>query len=122
MALLGMPKFPEINNDLIRQDPSFILVNAIKMKKSPRAIMKMMKYFKRNYPSTTENRAHYFSTLKVAKVLEGEFDFQTLFLTEWESEDAFQKAHNLDSFKENAHLRNSSFTRFTEGKGVINLN
>ena len=119
MALPGMPDFPEINNELIRPAPSFILVNAIKMKKTPGSIMKMMKYFKRNYPAITASGTSYFSTLKVAKVLKGDFDFQMLFLTEWASMDAFQELHRSPSFKENVHLRNTSFTGFTEGKGVI---
>lgn len=120
MALPGMPKFPEIENKLIRPEPSFILVNAIKMKSTLGAMMKMMKYFKRNHPTIAESGTHFFSTLKVVKVIKGDFDFNMLFLTEWASMDAFNELHNSIRFKENVHLRNSSFKRFTEGKGIIN--
>ena len=119
MALPGMPKFPEIDNKLIRPEPAFILVNAIKMKMTPTSIVRMMKYFKRNYPSITKSGTNYFSTFKVIKVLKGDFDFKMLFLTEWESMKAFNDVHNSQNFKENVHLRNKSFKGFTEGKGRI---
>lgn len=121
MALPGIPKFPEIDNKLIRPEPAFILVNAIKMKMTPTSIVRMMKYFKRNYPSITKSGTNYFSTFKVAKVLKGDFDFKMLFLTEWKSMKAFNGLHNSGNFKENVHLRNKSFKGFTEGKGKIVL-
>ena len=121
MALPGMPKFPEIDNKLIRPEPAFILVNAIKMKMTPTPIVRMMKYFKRNYPSITKSGTNYFSTFKVAKVLKGDFDFKMLFLTEWKSMKAFNELHNTENFKENVHLRNKSFKGFTEAKGKIVL-
>lgn len=121
MALPGMPKFPEIKNTLIRQEPAFILVNAIKMKSTPGAMLRMIKYFKRNHSSITESGTNYFSTFKVSKVLKGKFDFKMLFLTEWASMDAFNALHESSHFKENVHLRNKSFKGFTEGKGAIIL-
>lgn len=119
MALPGMPKFPEIDNSLMRPAPAFILVNAIKMNMTPTPVIRMMKYFKRNYPAITESGTNYFSTFKVAKVLKGGFDFKMLFLTEWASMEAFNKVHDSPNFKENVHLRNKSFKGFTEGKGRI---
>jgi len=119
MALPGMPKFPEIDNTLVRPAPAFILVNAIKMSMTPTPVIRMMKYFKRNYPSITNSGTNYFSTFKVAKVLKGDFDFKMLFLTEWKSMEAFKAVHNSENFKKNVHLRNKSFKGFTEGKGRI---
>lgn len=122
MALPGMPKFPEIDNKLLRPEPAFILVNAIKMKSTPTSIVRMMKYFKRNHPSITESGTNYFSTFKVLKVLKGEFNFKTLFLTEWKSMEAFNEIHYSQNFKKNVHLRNKSFKGFTEGKGRVLVN
>lgn len=119
MALPGMPKFPEIDNKLVRPAPAFILVNAIKMKTTPTSMIRMMKYFKRNYPSITKSGTNYFSTFKVVKVLKGKFDFKMLFLTEWKSMEAFNEVHSSSNFKNNVHLRNKSFNGFTEGKGRI---
>lgn len=119
MALPGMPKFPEIENTLIRPDPSFILVNAITMKSTPGAIIKMMKYFKTNYPTITKSGIRYFSTLKVVKIIKGDFHFKMLFLTEWMNMDSFSQLHRSLNFKINVYLRNSSFKEFIEGKGKI---
>jgi len=121
-ALPGMPEFPEINNSLMRPEPAFILVNAIKMKMTPASMLRMMKYFKRNYPAITDSGTNYFSTFKVAKVLKGKFNFKMLFLTEWASVKAFNKVHSSEYFKANVHLRNKSFKEFTEGKAnIMNL-
>ena len=122
MALPAIPKFPEIDNILIRSEPAFILVNAINMKMTPTSMIRMMKYFKRNYSSITKSGTNYFSTFKVAKVLKGDFDFKMLFLTEWASMEAFNEVHDSSNFKENVHLRNKSFKGFTEGKGRVYFN
>lgn len=116
-ALPGMPNFPLIQNDLLHPDPAFLLVNAIDMKKTPGAVMRMMRYFKSNYPLLTDYGTQFFATFKVSEVVQGAFGFDMIFLTEWESMEKFHEVHEHPKFRENVHLRNNSFKGFTEAEG-----
>lgn len=118
-ALPGMEDFPLISTAALRPEPAFLLINAIDMKMYPGPVMRMMKYFKRNYPLLKENGTGFFATFKVSKVVYGDFPFGMLFLTEWESMENFQKVHDHPSFRKNVHLRNSSFSGFTEALGRV---
>lgn len=118
-GLPSIPEFPIIQESDVKPAPSFVLFNPFSMKKSPFAMIRMLKYFRLVTPKVSEAGTKFYSAFRPKKVAKGSFKFDMLFLTVWESMDAFNGIHYSDFFTEHVPLRNKSLKRLGEAKGVI---
>lgn len=118
MRMPGLPAFPTIQTSDIKPPPSFVLLNPIKMKKSPRAMFNMLRYFKQNGPKVADAGTEFFALFRRVKVVKGDFDFDMIFLPVWTGIAAFDAIHSGNFFAKVVPLRNNAVKAMADAHAV----
>ena len=117
-----MQDYPVIGSIPHRESPAFILLNGISMNSmaNPMTGIRMLRYMNANLPKLEAQGTTLLGTFEVLDVVRGAFDFDMLFLTEWESPAAFDAVHQDPEFIDIARkTRNRAFRRFADDHGEI---
>ena len=124
----GLPKFPLISPELLRDDPparnegALILLNAVQFKQEPQVPENINTFFGLAGPANIAAGTFFFSTLQKTENLIGDFPFDVLFLTEWASLEAYDLVHDTPELIDaSQQYRNPSLLGFTEDQGRVTV-
>jgi len=113
---------PRLGEFDYRDSPAFLMINAILMKSffNPLTPYRIMSYMDQNTPRLEAANVKIIMPLEKVLDVRGEYAFEVLFLSEWQSEDSYNVYHHDVDFIQLANeTRNKAFSAFTESKAHI---
>ena len=105
-----------------RKDSGFIMLNSIAMNSfiNPMTPYRIMSYMNNNFPRLETAQVKMIMPFEKVEDIRGHYDYEVLFLSEWPSEEVFNKFHSDEGFIELAKdTRNKAFTGFTESRAHV---
>ena len=115
---LGMMKpTPTIAQRESGTGQKFLMLNNIEMKSflNPLTPLRIKRYMDSNFPNLNKNNVKIFTSYEKIQNIRGNYPFEVMFLTEWQSIENFENYHLDPEFVKLAkETRNKAFVQFTE--------
>lgn len=105
-----------------RKDSGFLMLNSIAMNSfiNPMTPYRIMSYMNNNFPRLEAAQVRMIMPFEKVEDVRGFYDYEVLFLSEWPSEEVFNKFHSDKGFIELAQdTRNKAFSGFTESSAHV---